>query len=144
MSNVADLVIEEKVNHLVEVMLAALNAHDVEKFVALITADYQSVDVNQALPHKTRGEVRMALELYFDAFPDLHMVEHEAVIADDRAAIMWKARGTHRGMIMHIPPTGKEVEVRGTTVLQLDGEKICKASSVWDVAAMLREIGLVM
>ncbi len=142
MSNVADMAIEEKVSRLVEVMLAALNAHDIEKLVSLATVDCESTAVNQALPQMGRSEARMALELCFEAFPDLYIVGHEVVIAGDRAAIMWKARGTHRGVIMRMPPTGKEVEVRGTTLLHLNGAHICKVSSVWDVAAMLREIGV--
>jgi len=142
MSNVIDVAVEENLAQVVEQMVEALNAHDVEKLVALFTADYEGIDVNQALPQHGRGEARMTLEIYFQAFPDLRVVEHEAVIDGDRAAIMWKAQGTHLGSIMHIPPTGKQVEVRGTTVLHLNGSRISRAVTVWDVAAMLREIGL--
>jgi steroid delta-isomerase-like uncharacterized protein len=142
MVNTMDVAVEVNVAHVVEQMMQALNAHDVEKLAALVTADYEGIDVNQRLPQRGRGEAMMVLELYIQAFPDLRMVEHEAVIEGDRAAIMWTARGTHLGTIMHIPPSGKPVEVRGTTVLHLNGSCISRAVTVWDVAAMLREIGL--
>ena len=142
MSNAPGVAVEENVARVVEHMVKALNAHDVEKLVALFTADYEGIDVNQPMPQHGRGEARMVMEIYFQAFPDLRMVEHEAVIEGDRAAIMWTAQGTHLGSIMHIPPTGKQVEVRGSTVLHLNGSRIFRAVTVWDVAAMLREIGL--
>jgi steroid delta-isomerase-like uncharacterized protein len=142
MSNIAEVDLKENVSRLVDEMMAALNSHDVERLVSLFTTDYEGIDVNQALPQRGRGEARMSLENYFAAFPDLRMVEHETVISSDRAAVCWKARGTHSGSIMHIPPTGKEVEVRGATLLYIDGTQINRAVSIWDVAAMLREIGL--
>jgi predicted ester cyclase len=142
MPKIADAAVEANVSRIVEEMLAALNAHDADKVVSLVTTEYNGMDATQALPQKDRGGARMALEIYFEALPDFRMVEHELLIDGDRAAIMWRARGTHLGRIMHIQPTGKEVEVCGTTVLHLKGTRICKAVSVWDVAAMLREIGL--
>lgn len=143
-TNMSNLATEKEraVNRVVGDMVEALNAHDLDRLVALFASDYEGIDCNQALPQRGRGEARMALEGYFGAFPDLKMVEHESVIEGDRAAIMWTAQGTHRGAIMHIPPTGRQVTVRGTTILHLDGSTIRQAVNIWDVAAMLREIGL--
>jgi steroid delta-isomerase-like uncharacterized protein len=123
-------------------MVAALNAHDVRKIEAMLSRDYEGLDVNQAQPQRGRRDALTLFERYLEAFPDLLLVEHELIVEGDRVALLWRAPGTHRGSIMHIPPTGKEVEVRGSTMLYLAGNQIRRAVSVWDVAAMLRGMGL--
>ena len=132
----------EETNQLVQAIVDALNDHDIERLLALTSHDYEGVDVNQNLPQHGQGEARMAFEHYLAAFPDLRFVEYEAVIEENRAVLMWKGRGTHLGTIMHIPPTGRTVEVMGTSTFYCEDGKIKKAVHVWDVAAMLREIGL--
>jgi predicted ester cyclase len=84
----------------------------------------------------------MAFEHYLAAFPDMCFIEHDSVVDENRAVVVWKGRGTHLGTIMHIPPTGRTVEVLGTSTIFFENGKIRKAIHVWDVAAMLREIGL--
>jgi steroid delta-isomerase-like uncharacterized protein len=133
---------KEDIGQLVQTLVAAMNRHDIDSLLALTAQDYEGVDVNQQLPQQGQGEARMAFEHYLAAFPDMRFVEHDAVIQEDRAVLMWKGQGTHLGTIMHIPPTGRRVEVLGTSTFHFEGGKIKKAVHVWDVASMLREIGL--
>ena len=133
---------KEETGRSIESILAAMNSHDVEKLLSLTAHDYEGVDVNQLLPQHGHGEARMAFENYLLAFPDMHFVEHDALIDEERAVVVWKARGTHLGTIMHIPPTGRTIEVMGTSMFHFEEGKVKKAIHVWDVAAMLREIGL--
>jgi hypothetical protein len=43
---------------------------------------------------------------------------------------------------MRIPPTGRSIAVRGTSVLTVESGKIIRGLYVWDVAGLLRSIGL--
>jgi steroid delta-isomerase-like uncharacterized protein len=133
---------EEETNGIVNVLVDALNNHDLDVLAGLCAPDYEGIDVNQAAPQHGRNEVRQSLEAYLRAFPDFRVVEHEAVVEGNRAAFVWKACGTHLGTIMHIPPTGKRVVVRGTSMLHFEKGRVRRAVHIWDVAAMLREIGL--
>ncbi len=127
---------------LVQAIVEALNGHDIDRLVSLTADDYEGVDVNRNIPQYGQGEARMAFEQYLAAFPDLTFVEYEVLVEANRAVLMWEGRGTHLGAIMHIPPTGRTVEVLGTSTFYCEGGKIKKAVHVWDVASMLREIGL--
>jgi steroid delta-isomerase-like uncharacterized protein len=138
----AEVAIRKDVSRLVREMVDALNSHDVERLMSITSSDYEGVDVNQALPQLGKAEARLAVQSYFAAFPDLAIVEYETIIQGSRAVLVWKACGTHKGVIMHIPPTGRRVAVRGTSTLHIQDGAIKKAVHVWDVAAMLREIGL--
>ena len=45
--------------------------------------------------------------------------------ADDRVAVRLRLKGTHRGEIMDIPPSGNQVDVEQITIFKLDGEGRC-------------------
>jgi steroid delta-isomerase-like uncharacterized protein len=134
--------VQRRISGIVAGIVEAVNSHDVSRMTSICAADYEGIDVSHALPQRGRDEARLAVEEYLKAFPDLQVVEHECLVQGDRAAFVWVARGTHRGVFMHIPPTGKEVIVRGSSLLHFQGGEVRKAFHIWDVAAMLREIGL--
>ena len=43
------------------------------------------------------------------SFPDWHSTLEELIAEGDRVAELWTGRGTHRGELQCIPPTGKRV-----------------------------------
>ena len=60
----------------------------------------------------------------------------------DKLFFFWKASGHQRGRLMNIPPTGKFCSFLGSTFLSLKEGKIYRSRRIWDVATMLRQIGL--
>ena len=79
---------------------------------------------------------------YLCAFPDLHFLPDEPVCRDNTVMLNWQARGTHLGTFLNIPPSGRTMQVRGVSTLKLRNGKIVEAIYVWDVAGLLRNIGL--
>jgi predicted ester cyclase len=79
---------------------------------------------------------------YLRAFPDLDFKCEHIIAESDRAAIMWRARGTHRGVLMNIPPTECVVDVRGVSVLTIRDGKIQNGFYLWDIAGLLGSLGL--
>ncbi len=122
-------------------LLCAWNEHDLAGLSALYASDYEGEDVASAGPNVGQRGVSTAIARYLDAFPDLHF-SAETVIEGNRAAVVWQATGTHSGVFMHIPPTGRKVSVRGTAYLTIEGGKITRGVHVWDVAGLLRGMGL--
>ena len=53
-----------------------------------------------------------------------------------------KAHGTHLGTLMNIPASGRSVSVRGVSVFTLAAGQVSRATYIWDVAGLLRTIGL--
>ena len=124
-----------------EDLLDALNRHDVERLSNLFDSNFSGIDIGERDPLQGIVAVRRYYERYFKAFPDFSM-EGEQIAENDRIALIWTARGTHLGSLMHIPPTGRKVEIRGTTYLTTCNQKIIKSVNIWDMADMLRNIGL--
>lgn len=126
----------------VEDLLDAWNAHDVERIKAFYAPEYEGVDVGQAAPqHGPQGICQSVLS-YLQAFPDLRFLEEETIVQDNHVVLVWTARGTHEGKLMRIPPTGREIAVRGVSLLTVKNGRIVRGLYIWDVAGLLRAIGL--
>jgi steroid delta-isomerase-like uncharacterized protein len=123
-------------------LLDALNAHDVERLVSFYAPDFEEVDVGQARPQRGLDGLRRTASRYFRAFPDLQFTRDDLIVQAPRAVLIWTMRGTHQGALMNIPPTGRAVAVRGTSVLTVENGKIKNSLRVWDMAGMLRALGL--
>lgn len=123
-------------------LVEAWNAHDPDQIALLHAPDFTGVDVGVAFPIRGRPGAQRAAAAYLRAFPDLHFVVERMVAAGDQVVLMWKARATHRGEVMSIPATNRVVDVQGVWVLTVLGEQIERATCVWDVAGMLRGLGL--
>lgn len=123
-------------------LIAAWNAHDADQVVALHAEDFEGEDIVNPAPMRGRSDVRDHTARYLRAFPDLHFTIKDVVQQNGHVAISWEARGTHLGSLMHIPATGRVVEVLGMWMLEIADGAICRSTSVWDVAGMLRTLRL--
>ncbi len=133
---------DEAISEFVQNLIQAWNKHDIQAVTAFYAPDYIGLDVGEAKPQKGPEAVRKSLALYLSAFPDLHLREIETVIQNPHIAVRWIARGTHQGALMNIPPTGREITFCGSSFFTLMDGKITHAQTIWDVAGVLREIGL--
>jgi steroid delta-isomerase-like uncharacterized protein len=122
--------------------IEAWNAHDVRRVTSYYSPDYEESDVGQTSPQHGPDAVRRYLLYYFRAFPDLHVTVNQVLEDTDSVALFWTWRGTHKGRFMHIPATGRLVTVRGASLLIFEGGKIRRTERVWDLAGLLRNLGL--
>jgi steroid delta-isomerase-like uncharacterized protein len=141
-SNSGDEATPAEITRLVRDLLEAWNAHDVERIKTFYAPYYEGVDVGQAKPQRGPQGLARLVKRYLQAFPDLCFVAEEVVVQGNRVVLVWTAHATHRGELMHIPPTGRNIEVRGTSVLTVENGKVARGLYIWDVAGLLRSIGL--
>lgn len=77
------------------------------------------------------------------AFPDLRVKNEDVIAEGDKVAARWTARGTHNGVLMNIPPTGKQVMLKGIDVLRIEGGKIVERWGEFDALGMLHQLGVI-
>lgn len=132
----------EQAMELVNNLTALWNAHDTAHIGDIYSNDFVGKDV--AYPPLVTGHEGLAAQMdrYFEAFPDLEFTNEKVVVQSDTIALYWRARGTHRGTLMNIPATGRQIDVCGTTILTVHDGKVQDAVHVWDMAGLLRTIGL--
>ncbi len=133
----------ERSIRLVEEFVAGWNAHDAAWVAALHAPDFEGVDIGRPEVYRgSEGAARLVGEV-LETFPDLVFTREESLVEGNLIAFAWTARGTHKGgNLMRIPPTGREISVRGVSMLTVGDEGITHALYVWDTAGLLRDIGL--
>ena len=77
------------------------------------------------------------------SFPDWHSTFEELVAEGDRVAERWTGRGTHRGELQGIAPTGKRVEVPGSVFYRIVGGKIVEFRGQPDMMGLMRQLRVI-
>jgi steroid delta-isomerase-like uncharacterized protein len=77
------------------------------------------------------------------AFPDLRYKIVDLVVTGDRAALRWRAAGTHAGQFGPLPATGRVVSYGGATFMRFDREgRIADVWSVNELFQLLQQLGV--
>ena len=81
--------------------------------------------------------------LYFSAFPDLQITPEDLIAEGDKVTMRYGWRGTHKGELMGIPATGKQVITSGISILRVANGKIAEQWDSFDNLGMLQQLGVV-
>jgi len=77
--------------------------------------------------------------------PDFHITIEELILEGDKLAVRFSWTGTHlgQGKNIPIPPTGKQLTVKGSHILHLEGDKLTEGWHFADNLGLLQQLGLV-
>jgi steroid delta-isomerase-like uncharacterized protein len=132
----------EKENlQLVEQMIAALNARDLDRYVQSIDASY--VGESELAPGPASGPsgARQMLEMLLTAFPDLRVEVEQALASGDFVVVRALLTGTHKGTYAGVAPTNKSVSWGGCNVVEVRNGKAIRSRIYADNASVLRQLG---
>jgi steroid delta-isomerase-like uncharacterized protein len=88
-------------------------------------------------------EMKAFVAGYRRAFPDARSTVEAQVAEGDKVVTRWRARGTHRGELGPIAPTGRAFEIEGVTIERIAGGRITEVWVARDELGLLRQLGLV-
>lgn len=83
------------------------------------------------------------LGAWHSAFPDSDRTDEDVIAEEDRVAIAWTVRATHRGELWGVPPTGNAVAMKGVSIYRIAGGKIAEETGVGDALGLMRQLGAV-
>jgi len=127
---------------LLEEWLAAFNAGDPDRLLALFTDDGLWEEVAIGLAARGPDEIRAHLEPLFTAAPDIHYTVTSSVVSGDRAVVEWVVSGTYRADFPGLPPAaGQPFSFRGASVFKMEDGKIQRYTEYWDAYAFLVQLG---
>jgi steroid delta-isomerase-like uncharacterized protein len=86
---------------------------------------------------------KQVIGLYRNAFPDAQFEIDDIVAEGNKVALRYTCRATHRGELIGIPPTGKQVTVTGMLVFRIAGGKIEEGWVNWDTLGLLQQLGAI-
>ncbi len=123
---------------------AAWSEHDDgSRLAAIYTADATHEEVPSGTIFSGPESIAGYAQSHFAAFPDVALDLSSAFVADDWAAAEWVYAGTYTGSLSGLPAgTGQPFSVRGTVVIELDGDKIRRSVSYFDFYTLLVQLGV--
>jgi len=93
-----------------------------------------------------RAHLKEVIAAMRTAFPDLHFEIHDILAEGDIVAFRSTMTGTQSGPWhlgpLHIPPTGRRVEVAHMHFVRLVDGQSQDLWHVWDLAGMMRQLGV--
>lgn len=109
----------------------------------LFAPDYVLHD--PVLPEEVRGPegIERYVSMYRAAYPDTSFTIEDQLAEGDEVVTRWTGRGTHRGELMGIPPTGKGVTVTGIEVDRVSDGKMRETWVNYDALGMMQQLGVV-
>jgi steroid delta-isomerase-like uncharacterized protein len=133
-----------------EKFIDAWDSHRPEEVISLLTEDVVYDDSSWPAQMHGHAEVRAFLGSTWRAAPDLELTygpEDGDLLLDqaaDRSARCWHAKGTHTGTWdpPGLAPTGRRFSFHGVTVMEMSGEKIARIRVIYDVADIMRQLGV--
>jgi steroid delta-isomerase-like uncharacterized protein len=85
--------------------------------------------------------IRQVVSMFRAAFPDLEVIIEDQVAEGDMVCSRATTRGTHRGPILGIPPTGKAMSMPGLTLVRIVDGRVAESWVGNDVIGLLRQLG---
>jgi steroid delta-isomerase-like uncharacterized protein len=90
---------------------------------------------------RSRAGFKQYVAMVRGAFPDFHNTIEDLVAEGDRVAVRLSYRGTHRGDLFGMAPTGKKISYAGAALFRIVGGKIVDGWVLGDTLRLLRQLG---
>jgi len=118
------------------------NNKKLELIDSLFTEDYVYHGAAGQDVHGREG-LKQFLTMYFNAFPDIRSEIEDIFGEDDKVVSRVMCRGTHRGELMGMPATGKQVAIRVICTNLFSGQKIVEDWELPDLFGMMQQLGAI-
>jgi steroid delta-isomerase-like uncharacterized protein len=76
------------------------------------------------------------------AFPDMHWSVEEQIAEGDKVVTRFQWTGTHRGVFLGVPATGRPVRVWGIVIDQFEGGRIKDTRIIMDTFGLMVQLGV--
>jgi len=82
------------------------------------------------------------IEMYTNAFPDLNLEIQQINVAGNTVVTEFIARGTHRGELMGISPTNRQVRVPVCNITEFRDGKVYAEREYYDTMFLMQQLGV--
>jgi steroid delta-isomerase-like uncharacterized protein len=125
---------------------AAADADAFRKSAATGKDDFHSPDLR--VHSLQRGDMNLIQYMQFmsslsDAFPDTKYTVDDMIAEGDKVVVRYNLTGTHKGVFQGIPPTGKQMTVKGVNVYRVEGGRLAEAWNFVDFLGMMQQLGVI-
>ena len=90
-----------------------------------------------------REGLKQSVTMMQAAFPDLHTHVEDLIAEENKVVARFSGHGTHKGELMGIPPTGRDVTVAGIQICRIVDGKVVEDWTELDNMGMMQQLGVV-
>jgi len=108
----------------------------------IFTADWVYHGVGGLKVYGPKG-LKQFLTEYYNAFPDMQVKVENLIAEGDKVVSHVTSRGTHKGELMGIAPTGKQVTVPVICISRFVDDKIGENWEIIDLFGMLQQLDVI-
>jgi predicted ester cyclase len=116
------------------------NQGRVERINEFLAPNYVLRDAPPGSPASVEGVVSI-VQLFRSAFPDLAISIEEQVGEGEYVCSRTVTRGTHRGPIFGLAPTGRTIAVPGLTLVRVVDGRLVESTVKNDMLILLKQLG---
>jgi steroid delta-isomerase-like uncharacterized protein len=100
---------------------------------------------DNSTPEVGRGpeSEKKRVTLYRNAFPDIRFTIEDLLAESETVVARWSCRGTHKGELNGIAPTGKQFNITGISVARFTNGKMFEGYVNWDALSLMQQLGVV-
>ncbi|MCW5852692.1 MAG: ester cyclase [Anaerolineae bacterium] len=124
------------------ILESAFNQGDLSAVEELLTPDSITHIPAWGLPHSRTGLQQLIASLRL-AFPDLHCALEDEIREGERCAAHWTVRGTHTGLFLGNPATGKPIVAQSIIFARTADGRIVEGWLLIDQFGILQQLGIV-
>ncbi len=133
---------EQENLQIMQKLFEAANAHDVDRILEFVDDAYVAETDTLPGPIEGRGGYRQALQMYYEAFPDVRYDIEQMIGSGDFVVTRVRLSGTHQGKFRDNPATNRRFGFHLCHFDRLKNGKIVHGWVYWDTATLLRQLGL--
>jgi steroid delta-isomerase-like uncharacterized protein len=89
------------------------------------------------------GGEKNRVTLYRNAFPDIRFTIEDIIAEGETVVARWSCRGTHKGDLSGIAPTGKQFNITGVSIARFTNGKMSEGFVNWDALGLMQQLGVV-
>jgi steroid delta-isomerase-like uncharacterized protein len=123
-------------------VLDAWNRRDWDAFQNLLHPDYRYIGPDGNEHVGPEAGVSIA-KMYANAFPDGKLEINSVFAAGNHALCELIARGTHRGDLNGIAPTGRSLQLNIANVMETREGKVYREREYFDLMSMMVQLGVI-
>ena len=120
---------------------AAWNTADAEAMTSLFAPDAIYEDLAFQVTFTGTEGIAQWVSITAGAIPDAHVEIKDAFRTGDRVAVRWTFTGTPES-VGEVQASGESFSVPVVTLMELDGGRIARVTDAYNLADLLRQIGL--
>ena len=118
------------------------NEGNLELADEIIDADYADYVAGDGSPVGPDG-FKQAVSGIRAAFPEFNITIDDMISEDDKVALVWTFKGTHKGELMGIAPTDKKVVFDGVYLYKFREGKLVERSGKRDMFNLMKQLGVI-